>query len=244
MGAANALAALRTYSGKVPNTSMVVLVYMALVARDHDSEPQWWEGHEMLAIRCYGYPEPVTKSNLRAVERAITPLFDAGAITTTRHASGHFGHVVTVKYRLWLTAPAPDENRRMPNASTRRKVVQHPTKSGSAPDENRRTEEKEEEEERDSKASVVTPTVEGETERARQLAALEELIRSEQRVGQQVRAVVNGHVKTGRKPLAEDKRQAILELKARGGLSMSQIAAEAGVGKGTVHRVIHEAATP
>jgi hypothetical protein len=177
MGAANALAAYRLYAGKIPPLSMNALAYMSLVALDKDGEPSWWEGHEMLAVRCLGRPEPVTKSDLRAVERAITPLFGAGAITTVRHASGHHGRLVTVRYRLWLQHPAPDEKRRKPGVSTRRNVTQLPTFSDAAPDEKRRTKEKEEEEERDIGVAVIPPTVEGaESERARQLAALEQLM--------------------------------------------------------------------
>jgi hypothetical protein len=161
VGAANVLAAYRLYAGKVPNTSLVVLSYMAVVSLDKDGEPAWWEGHDMLAIRCFGYPEPVSKAAHRAVERAITPLFKEGAITVTRHSSGRLGRVTTVRYRLWLQHPAPDEKRRVHNLSTRRKSDEHPTKNGSAPDEKRRAKEEEEEEEREIDGSVVDPTVEG-----------------------------------------------------------------------------------
>jgi hypothetical protein len=121
---------------------MNVLLYMALVARDNDAEPQWWEGHDVLAMHVFGRQptddqKRVSRSDLRAVERAITPLFSAGAITTIRHASGHHDHVVTVRYRLWLNGPAPDEERRKQNGSSRRKTVTLPTKNGHAPDEKR-----------------------------------------------------------------------------------------------------------
>ena len=162
MGSANALAAYRLYGGKIPPVSLNVLAYMALVSLDRKPEPSWWEGHEMLAIRCFGRPEPVTKTDLRAVERAITPLFRAGAITTIRHASGHHDRVITARNRLWLEHPAPDEKRRKPRVSTRRNAVQHPTFSGHAPDEKRRTKEKEEKEERDIHGGPVADgTVEG-----------------------------------------------------------------------------------
>jgi hypothetical protein len=130
------------------------------VALDKDAEPSWWEGHEMLAIAVLGRSEPITEVDKRAVERAITPLFEIGAITTTRHASKHRRGVITVRYRLWLVQPAPDEKRREEHrtasvekrrelrgstrrktsgakGNTRRKVV-------STPDEKRRTKEKEE----------------------------------------------------------------------------------------------------
>jgi hypothetical protein len=195
MGARNALDAYKLYAGKVPPTALNVLVYMALVALDRDGAPSWWEGHEILAIRCFARSEPITKSDLRAVERAITPLFDVGAITVARHSSGNPGKTITVRYRLWLVTPAPDEKRRVGNERTRRKVVPHPTKSGSAPDEKRRTKEYEETRgARSTKVLDLDGSVEGglapavapvdnhdsaasnnpEAERARQHAALEE----------------------------------------------------------------------
>ncbi len=168
MGASNALAAYRLYAGKVPPTSLNVLAYMAAVSMDKDHEPSWWEGHEILAIRVLGRSEPITKTDRRAVERAITPLFAAGAITTTRHSSGHAEFSRTVRYRLWLTEPAPDGNRRPRGAkhptetighkaSTRRKVV-------SAPDGNHRTKEEKEElkqERDDSHTAFELTDVEG-----------------------------------------------------------------------------------
>ena len=160
MGAANALAAWQLYAGKVPATSMNVLAYMAVVALDKHPEPSWWEGHEMLAIPCFGRSEPIGPADLRAVERAITPLFQACAITTVRHGSGRLERRITVRYRLWLTQPAPDVFRRKLKLSTRRNSVEHPTFSGQAPDEKRRTKEKEEEEEREIQGSAVNTTVE------------------------------------------------------------------------------------
>ena len=159
-GSANALAAYRLYAGKIPPASLNALAYMALVALDKHGEPSWWEGHEMLAIRCLGCSEPVSPADLRAVRRAVTPLFAAGAITTVRHASGHRGRITTVRYRLWLDHPAPDAFRRKPDCaqdgnrpkhrvSIGRKTVEHRTVSGRAQDGFRPTKEEEEEEERD-----------------------------------------------------------------------------------------------
>lgn len=45
----------------------------------------------------------------------------------------------------------------------------------------------------------------------------------------------------GRPALPDDKRRLILDLHARGGMTLRQIAEQAGVGVGTVHRVTHEA---
>jgi hypothetical protein len=180
MGAANALAAYHLYSGKIPPTSLNSLVYMALVSLDRDAEPSWWEGHEMLATRVLGRTPPSVSRHLtraqrqereavlRAVERAITPLFDAGAITTTRQASGHAGRVTNVRYRLWLTGPAPDDIRRerhrqLPTETVGSKA-QLPTESVGAPDGNRRTKEEEEDlkQERDNTSTALDLTdVEG-----------------------------------------------------------------------------------
>lgn len=106
------IAAYHLYAGKLPSTPFKVLAYMAVVALDRDTEPQFWEGHEALATRCFGVDEKaIDASALRAVRRAITPLFEAGAITVARHSSGHGSRRVTVRYRLHLDKPAPDEMR-------------------------------------------------------------------------------------------------------------------------------------
>ena len=190
------MAACRLYSGKLPSKSMLVLNWMALVSLDKDAEPWWSQGHEELAKMPLGRPEPITAADLRAVERAITPLFERGAITVDRHSSGRPGNPQHARYRLWLRYPAPDENRRVEHrsapveerraqrrraaadiaavqdlrsaespapdencrvldASTRRKVVQHPTKSDGTPDEKRRTKEYEEYEEREEKQEEI-----------------------------------------------------------------------------------------
>lgn len=111
MGASHIAAAYALYAAKVPSTPFKVLVYMALITPDRDAEPQFWQGHEALAVHCFGYREPITPAGLRAVRRAITPLFDTGAITVARHSSGHGARAITVRYRLHLDRPAPDEMR-------------------------------------------------------------------------------------------------------------------------------------
>jgi hypothetical protein len=141
-----------------------VLVFMALVALDKDDEPRFWLGHEAIAVHCLGRDEAsVDDSDLRAVRRAITPLFEAGAITVAQHSSGRGERFGRATYRLWLTAPAPDEkrpvdkrsatelapdgNRPMDMASTGRKVAEHRTECDRAPDGNRPPKEYEETEE-------------------------------------------------------------------------------------------------
>lgn len=180
MGASNALAAYALYAAKVPPTSMTVLVYMALVSKDSDTEPWWSQGHAALAVCCLGAAEPVDAAALRAVRRAITPLFGAGAITVDRHSSGHGDRAIAVKYRLWLTKPAPDENRPVHNPSapdenrptptTRvgRKVSPRRTKSGQAPDENRPPKEYEEYEERIEKQEYIPGSTPPASVRARE----------------------------------------------------------------------------
>ena len=174
MGASNALAAYALYASQVPAKPLAVLVYMALVSKDADAEPWWSQGHEILAENAMGRdplkPTGDEKADAlaidamrRAVERIITPLLDAGAITVARHSSGRPGNPLHVRYRLWLVYPAPDEKRRVENqsapdgkrraraSSTRRKVSEHPTETVETPDEKRRTKEYEENEERDKK---------------------------------------------------------------------------------------------
>jgi hypothetical protein len=171
MGASNAIAAYRLYGSKIPPKSMLVLNWMALVSLDKDTEPWWSQGHAELAKMPLGRPEPITAADLRAVARAITPLFEVGAITVARHSSGRPGNPLHVRYRLWLTRPAPDENRRVenkaahdenrltPDPGTRREVVEHTTKSDEAPDENRRTKEYEDQEERIKEQEYPAPVV-------------------------------------------------------------------------------------
>lgn len=165
MGASNALAAFRLYAGKVPPTALNVLTYMALVALDRDEEPRYWEGHEALAVHCLGRDEAaIDDSDLRAVRRAITALFDAGAVTVVRRSSGRREKNLTAQYRLHLVKPAPDEKRPTETAPMRpspdgnrptsevitgRKVTDHRTESDRSPDGNRPPEEEEDHKERD-----------------------------------------------------------------------------------------------
>lgn len=159
MGAANALAAYRLYAGKVPPTSLAVIVYMSLVSLDRHPEPSWWEGHDMVAIRCFGYTEPVSEAGRRAVRRAITPLAAVGAITTIRHGSATHGRTITVRYRLWLDQPAQDGNRPKQKACTGRKASALRTKNGRAQDGNRPTKEKEEETSRSKTTGVPSSRI-------------------------------------------------------------------------------------
>jgi hypothetical protein len=186
VGASNALAAFRLYAGKVPPLSINVLVFMSLVAMDKDREPEYWEGHEALAVHCLGRDEAsIDGSDLRAVRRAITPLFEKGAITVTRHSSGRGEKGVTARYRLWLVTPAPDEKRPVDNqdavspspdgnrptagASIGRKVADHRTKSGRAPDGNRPAKEYEETEELEERQEYPLPPSDSVPVRAREV---------------------------------------------------------------------------
>lgn len=170
MGASNALSAFRLYAGKLPPLSMNVLAYMALISMDRDREPHYWEGHKALAVHCLGRDEEsIDDSDLRAVRRAITPLFKAGAITVAQHSSGRGEKSGRVSYRLHIATPAqdgnrpvdsealadpaPDGNHPVDTASIGRNVVEHRTECDRAPDGNRppkeyqETEELEEEQE-------------------------------------------------------------------------------------------------
>lgn len=114
--------AFRLYAAKVPPLAMSALAYMALVSMDADDKPWFSLGSEVLAVMALGRaPLAETggekedararKAMEHACERALKPLFAAGAITTARHSSGHPDKPHWAKYRLWLTAPAPDNAR-------------------------------------------------------------------------------------------------------------------------------------
>jgi hypothetical protein len=85
-----------------------LLVYMALIARDHDSEPWFGLGHDALAELALGLDVPKDPKKRdearRIVRRALTPLHREGAITTSKRQSHH----QAVHYRLWLDGPSPD----------------------------------------------------------------------------------------------------------------------------------------
>ena len=100
MGAGNALGAYQRYAGQVPPLSMQVLTYMALVSLDADQDPWYSEPQETFAEMALGRTAPVTESDLRALRRALTPLFECGAITTERHSSNRPGHKATARYGL------------------------------------------------------------------------------------------------------------------------------------------------
>jgi hypothetical protein len=164
MGARNVAAAYQRWAGKVPGTSMQILVYMALVSKDSDDWPWYGQGQASLAEMAMGRPNP-GRADLRAVQRAMTPLLDAGAVTVDRAGAARNDGNSTARYRLnitdrgdaarhkWQQTPvgkrrtsSPPEDPQHPTKSgsnTRRKVTQHPTVSDPTPDGNRRTKDKE-----------------------------------------------------------------------------------------------------
>ena len=167
MGAANALRAYRTYGAAVGNQSLRVLVYMALVSRDRDSEPWCSIGHEGISEFALSRPLPsydttkLRKQALRIVERAMTELADAGAIRTIKRATYSRHGVTPARYRLYLDKPCfdarPDRstrhkttggiavtNRREAEATTRQKMTHHPSENDAPPVSFRRTKEEEE----------------------------------------------------------------------------------------------------
>jgi hypothetical protein len=152
VGASNALAAYRLYASRVTPLAMSTLAYMALVSIDADTDPWFSLGAEMITVMAHGRPPlaetgdadedaKAKKAMEHACERALKPLFEAGAITTARHSSGHPDRPRHARYRLWLTAPAPDEARDPRHRSDRsaphgKRGVQNPgeTTAGNAPD--------------------------------------------------------------------------------------------------------------
>lgn len=106
MGARNALAAFDLYAGLVPPTSLLLLVRMALVSKDSDREPWFSEGHAALARMALGRGRhaAVDETDLKAVQRAMTPLRQVGAISTLRAPSIRRDGHDTAKYQLHLNA--------------------------------------------------------------------------------------------------------------------------------------------
>lgn len=88
------------WADKVPSTSLVLLVYMAIVARDDDDTPWYSEGHEALAEKALG--RSTARKDIAAVERAISPLLASGAIVSDRRAAPRREGGRTVRYRLNL----------------------------------------------------------------------------------------------------------------------------------------------
>lgn len=107
MGAGNVLRAYQLYAGKVPPLSMQVLAYMATISIDADSEPWFSMGQESIAIHALGRKGSIDRAALAAVERAMKPLFEHGAITTIRKASVRRDSWATAKYRLELGGAQP-----------------------------------------------------------------------------------------------------------------------------------------
>lgn len=133
MGASNIAAAFTLYGGKVPAMSMLCLVYMALVAKDADAAPWYGKGHAALAEHALGRPSPITRKDIKAVERAVQPLIALKAISTDRPAAPRAEGPRTARYRLHLR---PDD--------VPRKTATRPPDSGQSSPGNRGTEEYEE----------------------------------------------------------------------------------------------------
>jgi hypothetical protein len=107
MGARNTLKAYALYAGKVPPLSMQLLAYMATVSKDADESPWFSQGHEALAVFALGRPEPITETDLKAVQRALKPLFEEKAIITERRGAMRRDSPSTARYRLELGLVQP-----------------------------------------------------------------------------------------------------------------------------------------
>src|SRR5689334_15321451 len=101
MGARNVAAAYQRWAGKVPASSMQVLVYMAVVAKDSDDWPWYGQGQAALAELPLGRGVP-DAADIRAVSRAMARLLDAGAVTVERAATHRSDGNSTARYRLNL----------------------------------------------------------------------------------------------------------------------------------------------
>lgn len=154
MGAKNVAAAYLKFAGVVPQTSFALLVYMALVSMDRDESPWYGEGHAALAEHALGRPSPITRADIKAVERAITPLIAAKAIEADRRAAKRIDGSNTVRYRLRLDQPRdvprktgdvkpPEDHQRPPENGLHvpRKPSARPPKTVRTSPENRGTKE-------------------------------------------------------------------------------------------------------
>lgn len=153
MGARNALLAYTKYASRVPPLPMQCLVYMAIISKDSDEAPWYGQGHAALAQHALGRQTPIGRGDVRAVERAIAPPLDVGAITTDRRAAPRGSGPRTVRYRLnlRLSPPAEDVHRnpvdeRPPDSDqdVHRNPSNRPPENGRASHGNRWTEENEE----------------------------------------------------------------------------------------------------
>lgn len=107
MGARNVAQAYQAWAGKLAPLSMQVLVYMALVSRDADEKPWYSQGYAALAVHALGR-QKADAAALKAVERAMAPLLEKGAVTVERKAAVRRDGASTARYRLVLdTADAP-----------------------------------------------------------------------------------------------------------------------------------------
>lgn len=126
-----------------------LLAYMALVTKDEDRPPLFWQGRESLAM-AIGRAAPHTPADWRAVDRALAELRDAGAIATDQHSSPYRN----ARYAITLLRPTGDVGRQVNTRhvttpdhttshgqNTRHAVVEHTTSHGATPVTPRRAQE-------------------------------------------------------------------------------------------------------
>jgi hypothetical protein len=132
MGASNAIRVYHGWGAKLKDKPLRLLIWMALHAKDDDSEPWYSLGertHETLAEFALGlqFPRPTGDAHkdelardavLRKVRRHLTPLFAAGAISTKRRAVTTQQGVTAVVYALRLDGPPDDDSRAFPPRRT------------------------------------------------------------------------------------------------------------------------------
>jgi len=139
MGASNALSAYRRWTGQVPPTSLMLLVYMALVSKDKDDWPWYGQGQEALAEFALGRENP-DPTDLRAVSRAMGPLLDAGAVTVERAATNRGDGNSTARYRLNLTDRADAARRDWEQSAAGQRRANDPRRGSKPYDGKRRME--------------------------------------------------------------------------------------------------------
>lgn len=123
MGAGNAKRVYAAWSKELTAKPLTVLVFMALTSLDNDSEPRFWQGHEVLAREVLGLdvpPKPdrhgATEKDIKAydqvmrrVRRQITPLIRKRAVIVVQHSApgGTYRDATNAIYRVYLDGPAP-----------------------------------------------------------------------------------------------------------------------------------------
>lgn len=90
------------WGDKLPPKSLVLMVYMATRSLDSDEMPWFSRGHKHLAEHAFRRPSPAQRADVKAVERAMSPILRLGAAVADRRAAIRNDGPSTARYRLSL----------------------------------------------------------------------------------------------------------------------------------------------